>query len=153
MILFYDTNAVPYGCFSNLAPYEIELDGERWPTTEHYFQAQKFPSWPDLQEAIRTTPADEAKFIARLGRWKYEGPKYAKLRPDWEQIKDDVMRRAVLRKFEMHKDIRQILLDTGSALIVENAPKDYYWGIGSDGSGQNRLGKILMEARTILREG
>ncbi len=50
------------------------------------------------------------------------------------------MRRAVLRKFEEHADIRAVLLATGDAVIVENAPSDYYWGCGADGSGQNKLG-------------
>ena len=72
------------------------------------------------------------------------------LRPDWEQVKDDIMRKAVLRKFETHADIREVLLSTGNELIVENAPGDYYWGCGADGSGKNRLGQILMEVREIL---
>jgi hypothetical protein len=61
------------------------------------------------------------------------------------------MRKAVLRKFETHKDIREVLLSTGDELIVENSPIDYYWGCGKDGSGKNRLGEILMEVREILR--
>lgn len=28
------------------------------------------------------------------------------LRPDWNEVKDNIMRRAVLRKFETHADIR-----------------------------------------------
>ena len=43
------------------------------------------------------------------------------------------------------------MLDTGGALLVENAPGDYYWGIGADGTGKNRLGRILMEVRNELR--
>jgi N-glycosidase YbiA len=43
------------------------------------------------------------------------------------------------------------LLATGDDLLVENAPGDYYWGCGKDGSGKNRLGTILMEVREILR--
>ena len=31
-----------YGYFSNFAHYDFELDGKRWMTSEHYFQAQKF---------------------------------------------------------------------------------------------------------------
>jgi hypothetical protein len=58
--------------------------------------------------------------------------------------------KAVLRKFETHADIREVLLSTGNELIVENAPGDYYWGCGADGSGKNRLGQILMEVREIL---
>jgi hypothetical protein len=64
---------------------------------------------------------------------------------------DDIMRKAVLRKFETHKDIRDILLSTDNEEIVENSPIDFYWGCGSDGSGKNMLGIILMEVREILR--
>lgn len=73
------------------------------------------------------------------------------LRSDWEQVKDEIMQQAVLRKFETHTDIREILLATGDELIVENSPIDYYWGCGKDGSGKNRLGEILMAVRDILR--
>ncbi len=74
------------------------------------------------------------------------------LRRDWEQVKDEIMQQGVLRKFETHADIREILLATGDELIVENSPIDYYWGCGKDGSGKNRLGEILMAVREILRQ-
>lgn len=73
------------------------------------------------------------------------------LRPDWEQVKDDVMRLAVLKKFQTHADIQEILLSTSDELLVENSPIDYYWGCGKDGTGKNRLGQIVMEVREILR--
>lgn len=60
------------------------------------------------------------------------------------------MRKAVLRKFETHSDIRQILLETGDEGIVEKTTGDYYWGCDKDGSGKNMLGIILMETREIL---
>lgn len=44
------------------------------------------------------------------------------------------------------------MLATGDEDIVENAPSDYYWGCGADGSGKNMLGKILMEVRNTLNE-
>ena len=50
------------------------------------------------------------------------------LRSDWEQVKEEIMQQGVLRKFETHADIREILLATGDELIVENSPIDYYWG-------------------------
>ncbi|EDN65374.1 conserved hypothetical protein [Beggiatoa sp. PS] len=59
-----------------------------------------------------------------------------KLRKDWESIKDNIMREAVLAKFRSHDDIKQLLLDTGKEKLVENAPSDYYWGCGKDGSGK-----------------
>jgi hypothetical protein len=72
-------------------------------------------------------------------------------RADWESVKDDVMRRAVRCKFARHEDIRSLLLATGDEEIVENAPSDYYWGCGADGSGRNMLGQILMEVRAEWR--
>jgi len=142
-ILFYSNRDNPYGCFSNFSRHPFELDGRRWPTSEHYFQAQKFQDWADAEDVRRARSPKEA---ADIGRDHSRA-----LRRDWENVKDDVMRRAVLRKFETHDDIRQILLDTGDESIVENAPGDYYWGCGADGSGKNMLGTILMEVRETLR--
>jgi N-glycosidase YbiA len=141
-IYFYSTSG-KYGCFSNFSQHGFELDGAWWFTSEHYFQAQKFVGTPHAEQIRQVrTPKDAAK----MGRERSRP-----LRPDWEQVKDDVMRKAVLRKFETHADIREILLSTGDELIVENAPRDYYWGCGADGSGKNMLGQILMEVREILR--
>jgi ribA/ribD-fused uncharacterized protein len=143
-IYFYSAREEPYGCFSNFAPYGFLLDGKWWPTSEHYFQAQKFAGTP-YEERIRK--ARSPKIAARMGR-RRKHP----LRADWERVKDEIMRRAVMRKFETHADIREILFSTGETPIVENAPKDYYWGCGADGTGENRLGAILMDVRDTLRE-
>ena len=141
-IEFYST-ADPYGEFSNFAAYPFELDGKRWPTSEHYFQAQKFAGTPHEEEVRQARTPKQA---AALGR-----DRTRPLRADWEQVKDDVMRRAVRAKFTAHADIRAVLLSTGDEEIVENAPGDYYWGCGKDGTGKNRLGTILMEVRSELR--
>jgi N-glycosidase YbiA len=130
-IYFYSTREQPYGCFSNFSPHGFELDGAWWPTSEHYFQAQKFAGTPRA-ELVRQAPTP--KDAATLGR-----DRTFPMRTDWEGIKDDVMRRAVLRKFETHADIRAILLSTGDEAIVENAPGDYYWGCGVDGSEKTCL--------------
>lgn len=143
-IYFYGSKEQPYGCFSNFSVHGFELDKLWWPTSEHYFQAQKFAGTPHVEEVRR---AQSPKQAAMRGRSRARP-----LRADWEQVKDDVMRRGVLRKFETHADLRATLLGTGDEEIVENAPGDYYWGCGSDGSGKNMLGQILMEVRAILRE-
>jgi N-glycosidase YbiA len=141
-IYFYSTRD-RYGEFSNFAPYGIELDGHWWPTTEHYFQAQKFED-AAYRDRIRTAPTP--KLAAELGR-----SRTMPLRDDWEHIKDDVMYRAVLRKFQTHAQLRDLLLGTGDEELVENAPGDYYWGCGKDGTGHNKLGVILMRVRDELR--
>lgn len=143
-IYFYSSREEPYGCFSNFSAHGFELDGVYWPTSEHYFQAQKFVGTPHLEEIrLVKTPKDAAK----MGR-----DRQRPLRRDWEQVKDDIMRKAVLCKFETHADIREVLLSTGDEKLVENSPIDYYWGCGKDGSGKNKLGIILVEVREILRQ-
>ena len=61
------------------------------------------------------------------------------------------MERSVRRKFELYPDRRALLLATGEEELAEAAPTDYYWGIGRDGNGQNKLGLLLMRLRAELR--
>lgn len=143
-ILFYSTQEVPYGCFSNFSAHPFTLDNVVWRTTEHYFQAMKFyPNWDHIH-AIRAMPSPMQ--AAKAGRSRARP-----LRADWEAVKDNIMRKAVLAKFEQHPEIAQILLETGNEDLIENTTKDHYWGCGSTGTGKNMLGIILTEIRDILR--
>jgi ribA/ribD-fused uncharacterized protein len=129
--------------FSNFAPFGIDLDEARWPSVEHYYQAQKFAD-PQLRTLIRKAAKPViAKNLADKNK--------AAIRPDWDAVKDEVMYRAVKRKFELHPQLRELLLATGADDIVETAPTDYYWGVGREGTGQNRLGKIIERIRAELR--
>jgi ribA/ribD-fused uncharacterized protein len=143
VINFYSTRD-EYGCFSNFASSPIHLKGKTWPTAEHYFQAHKFAEG-EYQEAIRQ--AKSPMIAARLGRSRKQT-----LRPNWESIKEAVMREAIFAKFEQHEDLRAILLGTGEALLVEHTANDSYWGDGGDGSGKNVLGQILMSVREEFRQ-
>ena len=143
VIYFYRTNG-EFGEFSNFAPFPIMLKGIIWPTTEHYFQAQKFAGTRH-EEAVRIAASPMA--AAKMGR-----DRARPLRPDWESVKDDLMRQAVLAKFQQHPDLLKLLLSTGDADIVEHTSSDAYWGDGGDGSGKNMLGKILVEVRQKLRD-
>jgi N-glycosidase YbiA len=139
-INFYSTRDA-YGEFSNFAPFSIKLDGLRWPTSEHYFQAQKFVGKPAC-EVIRTTKS--AMQAAQLAR------RTPGLRSDWDYVRDDIMRRALYAKFTQHEALRALLLGTKNAKLVEHTVNDSYWGDGGDGSGKNRLGVLLMELREQL---
>ncbi|GHO44944.1 NADAR family protein [Ktedonospora formicarum] len=143
-IYFYTAHEEPYGCFSNFSRHGIKMSGLWWPTVEHYFQAQKFAGTAyEAQIQRASTP----KRAAEMGR-----SRKVPLRVDWEQVKDEVMFKAVLCKFETYSELRALLLGTGEDEIVESAPGDYYWGCGADGSGQNKLGKILMDVRRVLSQ-
>jgi ribA/ribD-fused uncharacterized protein len=143
-IYFYKVNE-DYGCFSNFSPHPFVLEGEHWPTSEHYFQAQKFFS-TTLEYAEQIRLALSPMKAANMGRSR----KYP-IRSDWEEQKDIVMKKAVLAKFQTHKDIRDILISSGDSLLVEKTTSDFYWGCGKDGTGLNKLGLILMEIRAKLK--
>jgi N-glycosidase YbiA len=141
-IHFYSTKD-DYGCFSNFSRHPVRLKGKLWPTSEHYFQAQKFAGQPDEEEVRQTASPTVA---ARMGRSRKRP-----LRSDWERVKLDVMREAVRAKFTQHPELTAVLLGTEDAVLVEHTTNDAYWGDGGNGSGQNWLGRILMEVREELR--
>ena len=142
VIHFYSTRE-QYGCLSNFSAHPIAMKGKRWPTSEHYFQAQKFAGALD-EEEIRL--AKSPMIAARMGR-----DRKRPLRRDWEGVKEQVMLEAVRAKFTQHDGLKQTLLGTGDAAIVEHTENDSYWADGGDGSGKNRLGHILMQVREELR--
>ncbi|WP_449419360.1 NADAR family protein [Phormidium nigroviride] len=145
-IYFYKVEE-PYGCFSNFSPHSIYLNGQDWLTVEHYYQAQKFVGSVDEQLIYLIQTSETPQQAAKLGREPSR-----QLRPDWEEVKTEIMREAVLTKFITHADIQAILLSTGDRLIVEDSPTDYYWGCGCDRTGQNHLGKILMSVRLEISQ-
>lgn len=141
-ICFYRVND-PYGIFSNFYACSFVIDSICWPTVEHYFQAHKFHD-EALREKLRCLSSPMV--VAKEGR-KRSYP----LRDDWESVKDDIMRLAVLEKFKQNKEARAILLSTGDAKLIEHTTNDSYWADGGDGSGKNMLGIILMETRQLLK--
>lgn len=145
MAIYFYLPSEEHGWLSNFSPHGVALDGAFWPTVEHFFQAAKF-TLTDPAHAALLARVQKPKEAARLGRDRRHP-----LRPDWEEVKEDVMRRGVRAKFEAHAEIRGRLLDTGDEELVEASPIDFYWGAGQDGSGKNRLGHILMETRAALR--
>ena len=147
MTIYFYKVSDPYGCFSNFSPHGIYLGGQDWQTVEHYYQAHKFLGTTDepLMVTIRNAPTPEE--AAQLGR-----DLARTCRPDWNSVKTVVMREAVFAKFITHSELQQTLLATGDETIVEDSPRDYFWGCGLDKTGQNHLGKILMSVREAIRQ-
>ena len=54
-----------HGYLSNFSAYPIFLSGKRWPTSEHYFQAQKFL---DEQLQMQICHANGPRRAAEMGR-------------------------------------------------------------------------------------
>src|SRR3990167_3507034 len=125
---------------SNFYPSLVEMDSEIWPTVEHAYQACKTNDPVVRGKILMTTKPGAAKHLGNR----------IQLRPDWEDIKLDVMRVLVGRKFEDHELARR-LIATWEALLVEgNYWGDTFWGM-CNGVGTNHLGVILMGIREQLR--
>jgi ribA/ribD-fused uncharacterized protein len=133
-----------YREFSNFFPSAFDLDGKRWPTTEHYFQAQKFTATPEYQEEIRLAKTPEK--AKNLG-----GSREKPIRADWDQVREDVMKKALKAKFTQNADLKALLLGTGNRPLVEANPTDSYWGYGRTKKGKNRMGILLQQLRDELR--
>lgn len=141
-IHFYSTHG-PNGYMSNFSRHPIVVDGRTYPTSEHYYQSQKFMN---EEQRARVRNARTPSEAAAVGR-----DPSGHLRPDWERVKEEVMMRALREKFSQHPDLARQLVATGYARLVEHTTKDSYWADGGDGRGQNRLGVLLMELREELR--
>lgn len=124
---------------SNFYPAAVFINGIGYQNNEAAFQAQK---QPERAHEFATLPPNEAK---RLGR-------QVKLRTDWESVKQTIMEDIVRAKFEQNPHLREKLLLTGTAELIEgNSWNDTYWGV-CRGKGRNELGKILMKIRAEFNE-
>lgn len=125
------------------------IDGEYWKTTEHYFQAMKFPGNPSYQNTIKQAPTGGA--AAKLGKANKPGKD-----KNWYHVKKAVMHTALIAKFSQDATAQATLLGTGDKILIEaaagstNFNPDFTWGIGDDGSGSNWLGELLMQVRDAL---
>lgn len=136
--------------FTNFYIRPVKIDNEIWLTTEHYYQASKFINHSEIMQEIKGIKL--ARDVYTLANIKYK----SKVRPDWNDVKVNVMRKAVYEKFSQNNDLKKLLLSTGDAILIENSPYDSFWGVGSFGGKyivdqNNWLGKILMEVREKLK--
>lgn len=129
-----------FGFLSNFYPAEVEYEGMMYPTSEHAYQAAKtLDIYQRHNVAMQKTPA----LAKRYG-------KAVSMRPDWDDVKLDVMEDILYDKFCRHPKLTEMLLATEDAELVEgNTWGDKFWGV-CDGEGENHLGKLLMSVRECL---
>lgn len=130
-----------YRWLSNFHEAEVMYDGIMFPTNEHAFQATKANNFSERLWVLQSRTPGVAK---RRGR-------KVNMRPDWEQVKIDIMYEINRDKFSRHPELREKLLATGRAELIEgNDWGDTFWGV-CDGKGKNNLGRILMNIRLSYR--
>ena len=143
-IYFYGTDDHFYE-FSNFSPHGFETDEGYWPTVEHYFQAQKFSGIEHAAYREKVRMARRPKDAKDLGQTRK-----VPLRGDWNDVKEDVMLIALRLKFRS-PNLLKLLVSTGDRPLFEKSDTDFYWGVGRDGSGLNRMGRLLEQVRYELR--
>jgi ribA/ribD-fused uncharacterized protein len=127
---------------SNFHASEVQLDGQSFPSVEHAYQAAKTL---DLLKRTAIEMALTPGQAKRLGRRLV-------LRPGWEEVKVAVMRGLLVQKFALESRLAEQLLGTGDTQLVEgNTWGDTFWGECPVGTGENNLGRLLMEIREALR--
>jgi len=145
-----------YFFLSNFSPAEIEHNGIKYPTIEHYYVAMKankmqflngvYYAFDDFREMV--AKLKEPAFAKKIG-------KMISIRKDWHDVKFDIMYWGIKEKFKNEK-LKEMLLSTGDEEIIEgNVWHDQIWGSCDcdkcRGKGKNHLGKILMKVRDELR--
>lgn len=142
-VYFYTPVFYPLDNFSAHSVHVWDMD---FPTAEHAFQWKKFSiSDPDIAAMILAAGSPHAvKMISDSNR--------AKVSPEWHNIKVGAMEEILGAKAGQHEDVRMKLKKTGRRMIIENSPVDSFWGIGSDGKGENMVGKIWMKIRNSLSD-
>lgn len=110
---------------------------------EQRYQAAKCVEDVDRFKILRMSPGDAKRYA-----------KTVKIRPDWNQIKLELMEKFVRDKFQK-EPFRSRLIATGDEILQEgNYWSDTFWGVDlRTGRGENHLGKIIMNVRKELKNG
>lgn len=126
---------------SNFWYAPVVYDGVVYPTNEHAFQAAKTLSTEERKYVLRAESPSAAKIRGRQ----------VTMRPNWEEIKIEVMFNLNRQKYR-NPELCTLLLSTGDASLIEgNHWGDTFWGV-CNGVGKNYLGKILMSIRDEVRD-
>lgn len=139
------------GCWGNMAPFPVVFQGDTYRTTEALFQALRFND-EDIRSEIQEQKSPmAAKFVAKRckSQMVVEPMSGADL---------DNMRLCLKLKIEHHPELREMLIGSGDAFVVEDCTKrqrgsGLFWGaawIDGQWVGQNWLGRLWMELRDTL---
>lgn len=148
--LYFYHNGQPFYELTNfwICSPQIVIAGEKWLTSEHYYQAQKFPAGSAAYRSVQSAATARDVFDLANGT---SGTLKSQIASNWNSRSLSVMMTVVRAKFSQNKHLKSLLLSTGQATLVENAGKnDPFFGGGADMNGKNHLGIILMRVRAEL---
>lgn len=129
-------------------PIKMVVDGQEYifPSVEHYYQAMKFYASDKRFETIMGLKnPDDARLLTKTPEYKINR------RPDFDKNKFDIMEQGLYAKFAQNPDAAELLKSTGDAILIKSCPSCYKCGFG-EGSGMNRIGKVLMQIRSEIQK-
>lgn len=153
-----DKSYIHSTCLSQWYPSPFEVDGYVYKTAEHFMMAEKARLFGDEEvfETILTLehPGDAKKWGRKVRGFKEDV---------WKQYRSLIVEQGNLAKFRQHEELKQYLLQTQEAVLVEASPYDRIWGIGlrkdahnvtnpNSWKGLNLLGFALMKVRKWIQE-
>lgn len=129
----------------NFSSFKVCVDGYLYSSLEEAFQSSLFlPKYKEISEEIKNSySAHEAQkiMLRNIDKVIYSLE---------EQVM--IMEKLLRLKIEQNPYVKKKLLETKDYIIVEDSPKDSFWGIGFDRKGNNQLGKLWMKLRDELKE-
>ena len=142
VIGFYPREFYPLDNFSS---FKVEWNGYLYSSLEEAFQSRLFlPNYPEIAEKIKKShSAHEAQKIM------FENIDKVEYSNDEQVI---IMEELLRLKIEQNPYVKKKLLQTEDYLIVEDSPKDDFWGWGINRDGENNLGKLWMKLRKELKK-
>jgi ribA/ribD-fused uncharacterized protein len=144
------------GCLSQWWPAGFTIDGQAYPSAEHFMMAGKASLFGDAETAARIRQAPHPGAAKALGRQVHGFDEQR-----WAEHRFGLVVTGNLAKFSQNAGLGEFLLGTGGRVIVEASPRDRVWGIGlaagderamspEQWPGLNLLGFALMEVRYRL---
>jgi len=137
IIGFYPREFYPLDNFSS---FKVKVNGYLYSSLEEAFQSMLFlPDHKEISEQIKNSySAHEAQKIMHenINKVKYSNKEKLVL-----------MEKLLRLKLEQNPYVLKKLLETKNYTIMEDSPKDNYWGCGINREGENNLGKLWMKLR------
>ena len=140
-----------------ISPTPFELDGHKWNSVEHYYQANKFKQSPEMFDIFVSHETTKSDIEGDSAKAQTEGNKITKKRKVGAKYRNDVVlidddytiengllnrEMAQRAKFSQNYDLKQMLLNTKRARLDEYKPHNTVARVS------NSLAKIRREFAT-----
>ncbi len=135
----------PYGEFSNWYMSSFTMENITFSSAEQALMYYKAKLFYDDDIASQILNTSYPYNIKNLGRKVHNFSQEV-----WDSNKFGIMKAILYAKFSQNQSLLSVLLSTADQYIFENSPYDYIWGVGAYQTGQNLLGKALMEVRSLF---